>query len=48
MNTRLLEPVQQELNEAIAWYADQAQSLANDLLVIAVAHQHRKPSPRLW
>jgi plasmid stabilization system protein ParE len=24
MNIRLLEPAQQELDEAIAWYADQA------------------------
>lgn len=89
MNIRLLEPAQVELDEAIAWYADQAPGLGDafllevlkalrlieqfpqawhplsrhtrrcrlsrfpysviysldgdDLLVVAVAHQHRKP-----
>lgn len=89
MNIQLLEPAQQELDEAIAWYADQAPGLGDaflieilkalklitqfpqawhplsletrrcrlnrfpysviysqegdGLLVIAIAHQHRKP-----
>ncbi len=89
MNIRLLEPAQAELDEAIAWYADQAPGLGDaflietlkalklidqfpqawhplsphirrcrlkrfpysviytlddtDVLVLAVAHQHRKP-----
>jgi plasmid stabilization system protein ParE len=89
MNIRLLEPAQQELDEAMAWYSDQAPGLGDaflietlkalklanqfphawhplspqirrcrlnrfpysiiysldgdDLLVIAIAHQHRKP-----
>ena len=89
MNIQLLQPAQQELDEAIAWYADQAPGLGDaflieilktlklitqfpqawhplsaqtrrcrlnrfpysviysqegdGLLVIAIAHQHRKP-----
>lgn len=89
MNIQLLEPARQELDEAIAWYADQAPGLGDaflieilktlklvtqfpqawhplsaqtrrcrlnrfpysviysqegdGLLVIAIAHQHRKP-----
>lgn len=92
MNIRLLEPAQAELDEAIAWYAEQAPGLGEaflietlkafelierfpqawhplgpqirrcrlrrfpysvvytpdgaDLLVLAIAHQHRKP--RYW
>ena len=92
MNIRLLEPAQAELDEAIAWYAEQAPDLGDaflietlkafelierfpqawhplspetrrcrlrrfpysvvytqdgaDLLVLAIAHQHRKP--RYW
>jgi plasmid stabilization system protein ParE len=90
MIIRLLEPAQAELDEAVAWYADQAPGLGDaflletlkaiklieqfprawhpltphirrcrlrrfpysvvytvdgdDLLVLAIAHQHRKPS----
>jgi plasmid stabilization system protein ParE len=90
MNIRLLEPAQAELDEAIAWYADQAPGLGDaflietlkaiklieqfpsawhpltpqirrcrlkrfpysvvytpdgaDVLVLAIAHQHRRPS----
>lgn len=90
MNIRLLEPAQQELDEAVSWYAEQAPGLGDaflvetlktlkliaqfpqawhplspqtrrcrlnrfpysviynqegdDLLVLAVAHQHRKPN----
>jgi toxin ParE2 len=90
MNIRLLEPAQAELDEAIAWYAEQAPGLGDaflietlktiklieqfpaawhplttqirrcrlkrfpysvvyssdgdDILVLAVAHQHRKPN----
>lgn len=90
MIIRLLEPAQVELDEAVAWYADQAPGLGDaflletlkaiklieqfpktwhpltpqirrcrlrrfpysvvytqdgdDLLVLAIAHQHRKPS----
>lgn len=96
MNIRLLEPAQAELDEAIAWYAEQAPGLGDafliealksiklieqfpqawhpltpqirrcrlkrfpyslvytldgsEILVLAVAHQHRKPNywrPRL-
>ena len=89
MNIRLLEPAQAELDEAVAWYADQSPGLGDaflletlralklidqfpqawhpltplirrcrlkrfpysviyaladaDVLVLAVAHQHRKP-----
>ncbi len=89
MNVLLLDPAQRELDDAIAWYADQAPGLGNaflietlkaihliqrfplawhplspnarrcrlnrfpycvvyglegdDLIVIAIAHQHRKP-----
>ena len=92
MNIRLLEPAQAELDEAIAWYAEQAPGLGDaflletlkafelierfpqawhplspeirrcrlrrfpysvvythdgaDLLVLTIAHQHRKP--RYW
>ena len=90
MSVRLLEPAQAELDDAIAWYAEQAPGLGDaffietlktiqlieqyskawhpltpqirrcrlrrfpysvaytqdgsDLLVVAIAHQHRKPS----
>ncbi|QTN28214.1 type II toxin-antitoxin system RelE/ParE family toxin [Rhodoferax sp. AJA081-3] len=90
MSIRLLEPAQAELDEAIAWYADQAPGLGDaflietlktfklidqfptawhpltrqirrcrlkrfpysvvytqdgmDVLVLAIAHQHRKPN----
>jgi len=90
MNTRLLEPAQAELDEAIAWYAEQAPGLGDaflietlkairlidqfpsawhpltpqirrcrlkrfpysvvythdgtDVLVLAIAHQHRRPN----
>ena len=90
MNIRLLEPAQAELDEAIAWYAEQAPGLGDaflietlkaiklieqfpaawhpltpqvrrcrlkrfpysvvytqdvdDILILAVAHQHRKPN----
>lgn len=90
MNVRLLEPAQAELDEAVAWYADQAPGLGDafllemlkvltlidqfpqawhpltpqirrcrlkrfpysviyaldgtDVLVLAVAHQHRRPN----
>ena len=89
MNIRLLEPAQAELDEAVAWYAEQAPGLGDaflvealktlrlveqfpeawhplspeirrcrlrrfpysvvytqdgpDILVLAIAHQHRKP-----
>ena len=33
MNIRLLEPAQAELDEAIAWYADQAPGLGDGLLI---------------
>ncbi len=44
MMVRLLEPAQAELDEAIAWYADQAPGLGDEVLVLAIAHQHRKPN----
>ena len=90
MSVRLLEPAQAELDDAVAWYAEQAPGLGDaflietlktiqliehypkawhpltpqirrcrlrrfpysvvytqdgsDLLVVAIAHQHRKPS----
>jgi hypothetical protein len=33
MNIRLLEPAQAELDEAIAWYADQAPGLGDAFLL---------------
>jgi plasmid stabilization system protein ParE len=48
MNVRLLAPAQSELDEAMCWYAAQAPGIytveAGEILILAVAHQHRRPS----
>ena len=53
MNIRLLEPAQTELDEAMAWYADQAPGLGDAFLLETLKtlrlnpHQPTQPSSNL-
>ena len=49
MNLRLLEPAQQELDEAVVWYAEQAPGLGDAFLLEAIrAFDLIQRYPQAW